>query len=285
MKRSLNKGFTLVELLVVMAIISLLAAIVVPNVINYIRQGRATKARADISGLESALVKILSDSGRGNLGQLFNPDVVGGAIGVQPGDTLTSDSFKAAQNIYTQAIYVILRQGRSALGESVNGIPLNQLLNAGVIYKLSSSYVELGFDPWGKLYNIYPGPWPTGNGLIPFRKFLAETAASDKDRLPGSGSRGDVLTLVDLPDADTGQTITVGYPAPRDKVAFIWSNGENLASGAAIYNPNGYVSTGDPEADLANFYDVVNNADDLLLAVGGDDVNNWDNGNSWTRFY
>jgi len=284
MKRSLNKGFTLVELLVVMAIISLLAAIVVPNVINYIRQGRATRARADISGLESALVKILSDSGRGNLGQLFNPNAVGAAIGVSGGQTLTADSFKAAQEIYTQAMYVILRQGRSALGESVNGIPLINLLNAGVIYKLSSSYVELGFDPWGKLYNIYPGPWPTGNGAIPFRKFLAEAAATENDKLPGSGSRPDVLTL-ELPDPDTGLPISVGYPAPRDKVAFIWSNGENLASGTAIYNPNGYAPTGDGLVDVANFYDTVNNAEDALLAVGGDDVNNWDNGSSWSRYY
>lgn len=303
MKLSLKKGFTLVELLVVMAIISLLAAIVVPNVINYIRQGRATRARADISGLESALVKILSDSGRGNLGQLFNPKAVAYAIGVDPGTTLTAASFDAARDLYTQALYIVLREGRSALGQTVtakntqivmnlgadNGVnnqgeTVPSLMNLGVVAKLSSSYVELGFDPWGNLYNIYPGPWPQGNGAIPFRKLLPEVSSTDTVKLPGSGDRGDVLTLT-LIDTDAGDVaLTVGYPAPRDKVAFVWSNGENLVSGIAIYSPTGYDENLPDDVKLNTYYDVVNNTDPFL-AVGGDDVNNWDNGSSWTRFY
>lgn len=294
MKLSLKKGFTLVELLVVMAIISLLAAIVIPNVINFIRQGRATRARADISGLESALVKILSDSGRGNLGQLFNPDKVREALGLQPGDLLTAETFKRAQQLYSAAVYVILRDGRAAVGQTIlEGLPLGPvnnepgLLNAGVVAKLSSSYVELGFDPWGNLYNIYPGPWPQGNGAIPFRKLFPESATSANGvALPGAGDRADALTAKAEDPDNPGSFLEVSYPAPRDKVAFIWSNGENLASGTAIYNPAGYVSNDPDRLDvIPNYFDLAGNGDDPLLAAGGDDVNNWDNGSSWTRFY
>lgn len=294
MKRSLNKGFTLVELLVVMAIISLLAAIVVPNVINYIRQGRATKARADIAGLESALVKILDNAGRGNLGQLFNPDKVGLAIGVNPGEMLTAQSFKRAQQVYTAAMYVILRDGRAAIGQSIlEGIPLGPvgnepgLLNAGVVAKLSSSYVELGFDPWGNLYNIYPGPWPQGNGAIPFRKLFAESATSANGvALPGAGDRSDALTAKAEDPDNPGSLLNISFPAPRDKVAFVWSNGENLVSGTAIYNNAGYASSDPDRLDIVpTYFDLAANGDDPLLAVSGDDVNNWDNGSSWSRFY
>lgn len=303
MKRSLKergqRGFTLVELLVVMAIISLLAAIVVPNVINYIRQGRATRARADISGIESSLVKLLADSGRSNLGQLFNPDQVALALGVTPGNYLTANQYLNAVQLYTNVFYVLLREGRGAgtLADAVpgaNGFTYAQLLNNTVVRKLGTSYINVGFDPWGNLFNIYPGPWPSANGPTPFRKYLAEggTGGAGAAVLPGRGDSPDALTLADVAaeadsglftDLDTQETLTIGYPAPRDKVAFVWSNGENLFSGQAIYQ-GGPLATQYDGAASQNYYDLNSNQEGLQLG-GGDDINNWDNGASWGRFY
>ena len=53
--RRKQKGFTLIEIMIVVVILGILAAIVVPKVMDRPDQARITKAKNDIQALESAL--------------------------------------------------------------------------------------------------------------------------------------------------------------------------------------------------------------------------------------
>ncbi len=59
-----GRGFTLIELLVILVIIGVLAALIVPNVIDRAEESRVTAARADIGNLMQALKLYRLDNGR-----------------------------------------------------------------------------------------------------------------------------------------------------------------------------------------------------------------------------
>ncbi len=63
-QNSAEEGFTLVELLVVLGIIALLAAVVAPQVIRYVSDARVETARVQLKNIESALELYYLDAGQ-----------------------------------------------------------------------------------------------------------------------------------------------------------------------------------------------------------------------------
>ena len=59
-----RKGFTLLELMIVIVILGLLATIIMPKILNRPEQARYTKAMVEIKIIESALAFFKTDTGR-----------------------------------------------------------------------------------------------------------------------------------------------------------------------------------------------------------------------------
>ena len=62
-KRNLQKGFTLIELMIVVAIIGILAAIALPAYSDYTARAQASEGLTAVSGLQADLAVILADTG------------------------------------------------------------------------------------------------------------------------------------------------------------------------------------------------------------------------------
>ena len=296
MKR--KQGFTLVELLVVMAIIAILASIVVPNAVRYIRKSRATKALAETSSIEQAIVAMLADAERSSLNHLFNARGIQGFLGVGDFKAPNTDQFNAAIELYTDVTYGLLRQGRGILSDSrfdqyfVSDPNEPPVLKGELLKRLGTGYLDIGADPWGEDYRVFPGPWPGSRSKNPivFRRFTVDTETSSRavrrDECTitvGSGAWGSAIDG-ELDDLVAEHPSIVSYPADRNKVAFVWSYGENLLNSQMIYTATPYDNPPYDINDETTLFNTFPNQPAEYFG-GGDDINNWDKGRSWERFY
>ena len=84
-----KKGFTLVEIMIVVAIIGLLAAIAIPNFVKARSTAQKTACIANLKQIQGAIQVWALDKGKGDVDTVTGPDLWGD--GTTPGDYIKKE--------------------------------------------------------------------------------------------------------------------------------------------------------------------------------------------------
>lgn len=143
-----DRGFTLIELVVVLAVIAILAAILTPIVTSYIDRAKVSAAHSDVNNIAAAITQFNIDT---KLWPIYktNADIPNGSVWSVlrgPGDQA---SVAAVANTWTD---IINGEGTTSLNIVLNTNFLGLPTQGARAWR--GAYLELGTDPWGASYYV-----------------------------------------------------------------------------------------------------------------------------------
>lgn len=101
MKLSNNKGFTLIEVIVVAGIIAILAGILVPLIFKEIDEAKLTRAAADVKSISTAILVLRKDTGSWPVSASCEPTVtLLNGSGTMPAFSVAANWDQSAFNIF-----------------------------------------------------------------------------------------------------------------------------------------------------------------------------------------
>ena len=126
-----SRGFTLIELMIAVAIIAILAAIAIPSYAEYVRRGRITEAVSALSGMRVKMEQYFQDN------RTYVGACVAGTVAPAPTDTA---NFTYACGGLGATTYVVTATGQGGL--------------AGYAYSINQSNVR-------STVMTAPSTWPS----------------------------------------------------------------------------------------------------------------------------
>ncbi len=142
LERDADRGFTLVETIVVLGVIFVLAGILVPTVLKYIGDAQRSRAESDVRQINAAINSLIKDTGR------FPGDFVASAsidFLVGPG-TLAGTGWATSANNEPLEDHLLTNTPGSTTDYPATGR-----------FKWNGSYLQaqgLEEDPWGNAYEV-----------------------------------------------------------------------------------------------------------------------------------
>ncbi|MFM7231086.1 MAG: type IV pilin protein [bacterium] len=120
MDRKREKGFTLMELMVVIVIVAILAAVAVPLYVNYVKDAQRTEAKAAIGAVITAQQTYLQLNGRYVGGETFRANATGQTLNCDLTDALKNwDIAVTAGDANGFTVVATGKVGASTAGRSV----------------------------------------------------------------------------------------------------------------------------------------------------------------------
>ena len=161
----MGRGFTLIELVVVMVIVAVLAAVLTPMVTGYIDESRSAAAQADTRSIGEAIIRFEKDVGRYPMySTITNKTVLPDSLadvqrlvgtGLVPASSLGSsnwsetltDSGCTAQGCQADGLSDQLMSNAPAYTSAAGGSPAKQ-------FRWKGPYIDVTSDPWGDAYLV-----------------------------------------------------------------------------------------------------------------------------------
>ncbi len=102
MNREKNKGFSLVELIIVIAIMAVLAGALAPMLIKYIQKSRDSRAMTNASNFETAVELALTEAVQGTLGDDADRDASNFSVQYLSSSAAAPNKNDSTQNLITE---------------------------------------------------------------------------------------------------------------------------------------------------------------------------------------
>lgn len=146
-----NRGFTLIELTVVLAVIVTLALVLTPSIINFITDSRVARARSDTSTLNASILQFYRDNGfypQWHTASAGGPGLPANRVDllVSPGNTPTV----AAPNTWTTGTTDLLSD------QLMTNAPAFTVRTASNTLGWNGPYLSntIDSDPWNNRYTV-----------------------------------------------------------------------------------------------------------------------------------
>lgn len=167
-KLKAKKGFTLVELIVVIAIIGVLAAILIPTMLGFVTSSRVTSANSTAASIKSQIGNFLTDADTAGYGMKqatsakasFIFEVAGGVWKMSIGDGMTADgtgsaAFKSGskQWVATAVENIKANEGNKATAENANKLLCMEIAN--LFPDIKTAYIVAHCEAGKCLYVAY----------------------------------------------------------------------------------------------------------------------------------
>jgi prepilin-type N-terminal cleavage/methylation domain-containing protein len=142
-----SRGFTLIEMVVVLAVIAILAAVLTPIINSYVDRARLNSANSDVKNIAAAILQYNTDT---KVWPIYktNADIPNGNtwdVASTPGDT---PSLGAGATGWTTGIL----SGTTSLDLMLNSNFLGLPTTGTRAWK--GAYLQIGSDPWGSAYFV-----------------------------------------------------------------------------------------------------------------------------------
>ena len=145
-----SRGFTLIEMVVVLAVIAILAAVLTPIINSYVERARTNAAMNDLKNIAASIVQFDADTKVWPIYKTNGDIPIGMTWPVEwtPGDTAGVDT--SVQTDWNPAL--------------TGGTSLDAMLNTNFLLLPTTgtrawkgAYLNLGADPWGSAYYVTTG--------------------------------------------------------------------------------------------------------------------------------